>query len=116
MAFSKASAVLKKKIDLKPGVFLLSFSMLLFRFCKQASNASPNLENPFFQNGNTPFGKSQSKIGKNRFAMESKAHGFQSPSGWPSIASAVFPKLREFGFFHNKIFRFCKNRLSVLVG
>ena len=29
-----------KIINLKPGVFLLSFSMLLFRSCKQASNAS----------------------------------------------------------------------------
>ena len=29
-----------EKINLKPGVFLLSFSMLLFRSCKQASNAS----------------------------------------------------------------------------
>ena len=64
-----------EKINLKPGVFLLSFSMLLFRFCKQASNASPNLENPFFQNVNPPFGKSQSKIGKNRFAMESHPAG-----------------------------------------
>ncbi len=31
-------------------------------------------------------------------------------------SEAVFPKLGEFGFFHNKIFRFCKNRLSVLAG
>ena len=26
--------------------------------------------------------------------MESKAHGLQSPSGWPSIALAVFPQLQ----------------------
>ena len=66
-----------EKRNLKPGVFFLSFSMLLFRFCKQASNASPNLENPFFQNVNPPFGKSQSKIGKNRFAMESHPAGIK---------------------------------------
>ena len=51
-----------KKRNLKPGAFLLSFSMLLVRSCTQASNASPNLENPFFQNVNPPYGKSSHSV------------------------------------------------------
>ena len=70
MAFHSVSGF-KEKRNLKPGVFLLSFSMLLFRFVSKLPPLPSNLENPFFQNGNPPFRKSQSKIGKNRFAMES---------------------------------------------
>ena len=65
-----------EKRNLKPGVFLLSFSMLFGgTLVSKLPTLPSNLENPFFQNGNPPYGKSQSKIGKNRFAMESHPAG-----------------------------------------
>ena len=64
-----------EKINLKPGVFLLSFSMLLFRSCKQASNASP-------QPWKSILSECESPLWKKPIKDWEKPLRYGKPSGW----------------------------------
>ena len=66
-----------KKEILNRGYSFCHFQCCWSALVSKLPTLPPNLENPFFQNGNPPFGKSQSKIGKNRFAMESHPAGIK---------------------------------------
>ena len=106
-----------KKDILNRGYSFCHFQCCCSAFVSKLPTLPSNLENPFFQNGNPPFRKSSHSVREKPLRYGKQGSWITIPIRMAfSIASAVFPKLGEFGFFHNKIFRFCKNRLSVLVG
>ena len=60
----------RKKEILNRGYSFEHFQGWQYAFVSELPRLPTNPENPFLQNGNNPLGKSQSKIGKNRFAIE----------------------------------------------
>jgi hypothetical protein len=82
-------AVGRKKEILNRGYSFEHFQGWQYAFVSELPRLPTNPENPFLQNGNNPLGKSQSKIGKNRFAIE-KTCGWMGmdgsygshPGGW----------------------------------
>ena len=70
----------RKKEILNRGYSFEHFQGWQYAFVSELPRLPTNPENPFLQNGNNPLGKSQSKIGKNRFAIE-KTCGWMGVDG-----------------------------------
>ena len=70
----------EKKEILNRGYSFEHFQGWQYAFVSELPRLPTNPENPFLQNGNNPLGKSQSKIGKNRFAIE-KTCGWMGVDG-----------------------------------
>ena len=70
----------EKKEILNRGYSFEHFQGWQYAFVSELPRLPTNPENPFLQNGNNPLGKSQSKIGKNRFAIE-KTCGWMGMDG-----------------------------------